>query len=286
MKVIWTITGVDGSGKTTFLEKIRLNASKFNQGRILALRVPQYHESILPNNSDVKYKKEAQILEAIGQLGDKLKNPLIKVNASYLAFSLFGPIIKDLSEKFPDHMLITERYPIIDIITYSKFYGRYLQMPFTKEQMKETLDKEFSPEDLALINKLIQELPMPNKFNIYNFHEYIKLSFAKSEEDFLQILIKDMQLESQVTETNFFTLLKLTPELMESRMILKRSHNEIKEAHETVETLKLLQKAKESIAVGLSKSLSTFHFNVFEIKDESVDDGFQRLSTFLISSCK
>lgn len=119
MKII-LVTGLDGSGKSTFFERLT-PVLPTNCG---VLRLPFFEMESLPENEQLR--QCCGDINRINHLADESKQPLLKVIALFSSMLLFHPIIAAFEQE-GKASIITERHPLIDSAIYAKAYQPYFQ---------------------------------------------------------------------------------------------------------------------------------------------------------------
>lgn len=249
MVKLYSVTGVDGSGKSTLMNRIQ---NKEDRLGIKGLKVPQYYET-----QGVPYAREVEILERIGKLGDRIKNPFIKVNATYLQFCLFGKVVEELSKNIDT--VVCERFPILDGIALAKFYTPLLQKGCDSKLIQKEVTSEFSPEDLELVVNII-----PGK-DLYSIHRYIVEICEKPFGELFYTLEQDF--ETKLPQK--LVQLKASKELLTFRM---QNSTDVKEAHEKVPVLMMMQDSLANDATNLAKEVENFSFYQVKVDGKSEDE--------------
>lgn len=109
------ITGLDGSGKSTFHRKLE---DQFDD-QLAILR--------LPTMDPEKFKDEpvlfecCQMINELGKQGDQEAEPGLKIIAMFSAVVLFNDLFKHL-EKQNFKVVFCERHPLVDTYIYAKAY--------------------------------------------------------------------------------------------------------------------------------------------------------------------
>ena len=125
MKTI-LITGLDGSGKTTVIDRLKgekldgiriLNAPHYDVG--LLWHKPQLLESIMAIN-DISFTADAR------------QWTRMKAVALFMSMLMYSDIVGAITSTSTDK-IITERHPAIDSVAYASFYISKLRQPIEKE---------------------------------------------------------------------------------------------------------------------------------------------------------
>ena len=121
------IIGIDGTGKSSLVEglRVRLQAS----GRqVRACRALQLY-----TDRDLPLGHLSESLDSLSTLGDELNLPALKGVALFLGMSLYGPAERFITTYLAPEWLISERHPLIDAITYARFYAPLVQHPIDRQ---------------------------------------------------------------------------------------------------------------------------------------------------------
>lgn len=258
MVKLYSVTGVDGSGKSTLMNRIQAKEDNLS---IKGLKVPQYYET-----QGTLFSKEVEILERIGKFGDSIKNPFIKVNATYLQFCLFGKVVQGLSQSVDT--VICERFPILDGIALAKFYTPLLQKGCDPQIIKKEIINEFSPEELELVVNII-----PGK-DLYSIHRYIVEICEKSFGELFARLEQDF--ETKLPQK--LVQLKASQELLASRI---EDSTGVKEAHEKVPVLMMMQESLVNDATNLASEVENFSFYQVQVDGKCEEEVEQEVLKLL-----
>lgn len=223
---IYSFCGVDGCGKTTQI-------SKFAHYRndVCALRVPQTYET--PNTA---HSEVSALLEEIGKFSDAEKMPLLKANASFLAFRLISKVIEGIERERRYSALVLERHPLLDALTYAGFYKKFIDMGMDESSAKIKLQRRFG-DRLQKLDALQALLGVPQGA-LYSVHNELQEILKASG----QQLFAKLNALIAVNLPKKILFLELGAGEMAKRLRSKAEAGESLEAHENVEFLLYMQK--------------------------------------------
>lgn len=236
---ITLITGLDGSGKTTFLNNLKEKAGLKAQQII---NVPQINLKVLTEGSELY--KVAEFVNKLSKVGDVLQVPQLKAVALFASMLLFKDLVAE-QEKNGVKEIYCERHPLIDTGTYAKFYADKLHPESTDKNFLEKLDEKNSKE-LNYIVKLLPETYIDNsKGLVENIMSFIYQWFYIEKRFSLDELkeLYNLELPSEIY------YLQAEPEYLIER-IRKRK---VLEAHETINSLRMMEQEYQKLFKILSK---------------------------------
>lgn len=222
-----SISGVDGTGKTTLLGSLQMFPT---------LRSPQYFESV----PGFRYAQVSRELEDLGRYADQTGDVKTKAVALFLAMTLAGDaeseaLSSDLGQK--THTLVRERDPIVDSIVYSGFYLKILASGWNHA----AIPTEF----LASVQNRCEYLGC----RLDQLGTYICELFSKTPTDLASSLYQIYRCRP----TQQFVILYGNEATIRERIRLKKKENSgASEAHEDVETLMKLQAGMRQVTAMLA----------------------------------
>ncbi len=222
MKTI-LITGLDGSGKSSILERLKKTANKQDVGFILLPHIPLNE---LDNHPELH--KIAAFINTISCKADIEKIPALKALSLFSSMLLYRHLLEINKDK---KIVYCERHPLIDTGIYATFYAAKLAPELVGRTIIEYLDSEFGREIEFLLQLLPDISPSKNSNSgeLYNFiFEYFSVKNKTS--------IADMQSIFPIELPTKIYFLRANPELLFDRI----KGRERMEAHETVPILKKL----------------------------------------------
>lgn len=153
MKTI-LITGLDGSGKSTFFKEL-----KGKQGKeTVIIELPKIDLQDLDQKTAI-YPALAQLNE-LSDYADNSKSQEAKALAFFGAMLCFHDLLS-LKKKEDTEFILCERHPLIDTTVYARFYSPKLNPEHINQQLFADLDQNFEP----LLNYMVLKLPVDFSFN-------------------------------------------------------------------------------------------------------------------------
>ncbi|OFZ39292.1 MAG: hypothetical protein A2504_07985 [Bdellovibrionales bacterium RIFOXYD12_FULL_39_22] len=274
--IIASICGIDGSGKSSLITEVNKIISPQHSSMII--RCPQYF--LDPN---LPFYFLSSKLEKIGKLADAHKSPIIKTNATFLAFSLQGHIIEFVKRTYGPQIILCERNSIIDAITYATFYLPLLANPAqeltsAQRDLDAKLKKELAHFDFSDIHNWCTHLFGKN-VDLFNLHQKIIQTFkgdAKTVFNNLSIIFSN-QLPDLVA------VLLCSPEALKIRHLSEQRME--KEIHEDLPILLSLQSTLQQVC----QKLSTTHQLIVEefvTSSTNLEDSAQKLALKFINKLR
>jgi len=242
MKTI-LITGIDGTGKSTLLNLIENSSLGANSA---FLRLPQIELKNLQKHT-ILYNTACFVNE-LGIYADKNKSVALKAIALFSAMLLFKDL-QAVEEKNYPSIVFCERHPLIDTVVYAEFYAEKL----AQKPQKEALNENFSTKYFAEIEYLLQKLPVGyvnEKNSFFTFIQFIIVWFFQEKKTDFPSLEKLFG----VTVPDKIFYLTASAEILYKRV----NNRELKEAHETPETFKIMSKIYDTIFEKLNTEMPNF----------------------------
>jgi GTPase SAR1 family protein len=222
-KIIAT-TGVDGSGKTSIINRLQ----NLNKSEIYPVFVPQYY-----SDESLPLTSLAETLEDIGKLADQHKSAILKANSFVLAISLLKEVIADITNRVAPKAILLERHPVIDTMMYAKFYGSQLAGEIS-EELKEEVFKMAGAE--RFIDMQVHAKKLGAK-SFWEIHKIILPLLTRPTTELFEGL--EILMGVSGIEKTFF--IAPSEEELRRRQLLKEDTEENLEIHENLETILMLQ---------------------------------------------
>ncbi|HTL83285.1 MAG TPA: phosphotransferase [Bacteroidia bacterium] len=147
------VTGLDGSGKSTFFRKLA-------EARIYGtdiIHVPHINLSSLEKGSALH--NAASFINELGIESDEKKQPALKALSIFGAMLLFPRLAyADREEK---QIIFCERHPLIDTIVYAGFYAKYADPSGMSKEIFSSIDERYH----EALEYLVALLPGEQKAN-------------------------------------------------------------------------------------------------------------------------
>lgn len=231
------VTGLDGSGKSTFFSNLR--ALQNPACEILLL--PHIDLSLLPPGTLLH--DTASFINTLSLKADETHQPPLKALALFSSMLLFRELMA--AKKEETQIIFCERHPVIDTGIYAGFYAKLLAPGCVAEESLHTLDETY-PRELQLLVSLL-----PEEYRAAGSASAALLNFIY---DWFHLRKKDSLAElSQlfgVPAPSRIYFLKAAPQILYDRI---RNRNRL-EAHESVEVLQRLDEAYDRLLAAVKKS--------------------------------
>lgn len=149
MKLV-LVTGLDGSGKSTFLDRI---AEKADPATISILRLPEIESELFRN--DESLFRQCEFVNYMGKRADQEGLPSLKIIAMFGAVLLFDDLYQELKANATDGTTVyCERHPFIDTLVYAQIYHKVLHPKNLDSKIGEQINRDYETELTALINRI------------------------------------------------------------------------------------------------------------------------------------
>ena len=122
------VVGIDGSGKTSVIERL-CELVDDNQAGAVAMHCPDFHD-----NRDVPAAELSRQLRAVGEAADRASDARIKAATLFLRITMFGQVEKFLRERHRPGLMISERHPIVETMVYAPVYQRLVASSRTPDE--------------------------------------------------------------------------------------------------------------------------------------------------------
>ncbi len=201
MNNIISLIGIDGSGKSTAIKQF-MNTKRPNYN---VLNVPQFYENYKFETTGMQ---ESLLFEKIGKLADLYSLPLLKLNATFCAITLFQKFFNPMKNS---QNIILERHIPLDAVLYGNIYFALLQQSneLNLNKARTILAKEISEKEMETLDQYSWQ-----GMNIWDMHDYI-LQFRQHDKSaFLNQVSKDLMFP----EINQIIFLNISKELLSKRM--------------------------------------------------------------------
>jgi len=230
MKTI-LITGLDGSGKSTFFKELKAKQGK----ETVIIELPKIDLHDLDKNIAIY-----PILSGINELSDyadRSKSPEAKALAFFGAMLCFHDLVS-LKKKENTEFILCERHPLIDTAVYARFYSPKLNPEVINQHLTDDLDENFK----SLLDYMVIKLPVDFSFNyqspsarLFQFiFEFFKEKTAPA--------IAELEKVFKVKLPDKVYFLQAPAEILFSRLSARKQL----EPHETLSTLSKMKDVYES----------------------------------------
>lgn len=121
-----TVVGIDGSGKSSIMARLRELAGEqpTRHGAaapttFASMTCPDFH-----NTRDVPLADLSRQLRAFSVACDEVGGVEMKAVAMFCQMTLFGPVERHMIDTFAPDVLVSERHPLIELLVYGPLYLR------------------------------------------------------------------------------------------------------------------------------------------------------------------
>lgn len=235
------ITGVDGSGKTSFLDKLEESSINARFVRVPKIEVDQYEGDL---------KKVGLFINKMGEKSDELKSPTLKI-ISIFSSMLFFEDFYAFQQSHSPKVIFCERHPLIDTAVYGLIYMEYLN-----QSSALTNDLEIGEEEGHVFEKIAQKvnrnLGVDQIKNAKGLLLFLKDWFSDAE----NFKVKQLSKLFNIALPDEVYFLNAPTEVLYQR-ISSRSNKEVHETKVAMERMKgLYTKVLEDAQINF-KSLDT-----------------------------
>jgi len=251
MKVI-LITGLDGSGKTSFLNRIKEHS---NPALSQIINLPHINTETLKQNTDLY--KAALFVNSLNQDADLLKLPQLKAVALFASMILYREIFELIKQKGVQ-TIFCERHPLIDSGIYARFYAEKLHPGSISLDVLSKLDEKYSSELQYLLSLLPEGIIESEPAYTSTFINFIYKWFHLDK----KYDIESLKAIFNIDFPDKIYYLQASPEILYERI----KNRKVLEAHESVEVFVKLDKAYMSLFNELNQ-VSTDKVEIINIEN-------------------
>lgn len=242
------ITGLDGSGKSSVLEKISI---KINYPKHVILNVPKINIQLLNKNKALL--NVAKFINNINEISDLKQNTALKAIALFSSMLIFKDLINTAITS-TTKLIFCERHPLIDTSVYASFYAQKAKNTQWDNYLLSHLNYEYKAQINYIINKLPEKY-IKNKNDISSLGNFIFKWFVIENKYSINHLRELFSIE--LPDKIYF--LKADTNVLYNR--IKTRH--VKESHETTNTLNKLNHEY----MNLLNQISKYNINRIEYVD-------------------
>ena len=216
------ITGPDGSGKSTLIDKLEETFIDENN----VLRVPTIDAELFA--SDHLIYKTAKFLNYLGKRADDRKEHSFKIIAMFGAMAIFNRLVNHLS-KGSNRVVFCERHPLIDTAVYATLYLKVMDPELLDLETAKEIE-ETDIEALEFIISVIKpDISRSGKGACYDLLRFLYAWFSTEKENTVEHLTS--LFEAAVPDHVYFLSAK-------AKNLLKRiDDRESQEYHENEQAL-------------------------------------------------
>jgi hypothetical protein len=271
-----SITGVDGSGKTTVIHELRRRQIP----GVHLFRAPQYHDvPELPGN----WAKLSADIEALNRLADGTGNLHLKASSLFLSMTLYGDVEAWFAAHAGARVLVGERQPLLDSLAYSQFYRRYMKAAMDERELEPELKRRLGAEGLGRLSNWMECLASRDPDlrggmrSFWNLPLYTRALFDLPQ----AVLLQRLQKLYSVEAPEQVIVLTLDPGSLRRRLELKAGARAGAELHEKATVLEDLQKGLEGWAQAFPKSFPGTRVDLLSVGSLAVAETCDALTGIL-----
>ncbi len=244
------ITGLDGSGKSSLLQKLEDHSGGKPVG---FLRVPKIDAELF--KGDARIYKTCLFINFLHNEADHLKQPSLKAVALFSAMIIFRKLLSSLSEM---EVIFCERHPLIDTAVYARFYSDKMNPDMLPRDLIEDLDEQFASE-ISFLRDLIPGAGSGK--GIYAYLAFIHQWFAVDKKNSLQ----DLKELFKVDLPERIIYLAASPEMLISRL----AGRTVLEPHESLEVFKKLVPVYDEVLLRAKVPMEKINAELFSNIDST-----------------
>jgi thymidylate kinase len=230
------VTGLDGSGKSTFLTKIEGSTTK---QKTSILRVPDIDSNIFRHNDRIY--RQCEFINYLGKRADQEKAPSLKIVAMFSAMILFNDLYQELKKE--STIVFCERHPLIDTLIYANVYLNVMHPSHLNLEIAKEIELNFVEELSAIIKNIPISIPKSSKGLFYDLLNFLFKWFSVDA----NCTYENMQILFPIEKPSLIYFLDAPIEVLIKRLN-QRTH---REHHET----NILLEKMHSIYLNLFSSV-------------------------------
>lgn len=236
------VTGVDGTGKTTVIRRLR-EEFRSRPDLAFAFRAPQYHE-----DEQLPFGGLSKAIDDLSVYGDINSEVKLKALALFLSMTLYGDVERHVMSAYKPRVMFAERQCLLDTLAYARFYLPMLAQ--AKDSNTSSLASAFAlPKVIQHWLPVVAKREQAIKFDLSNLSQYLGQVFSGEPQAIVERLSRIFAAEIP----NQIILLTANRENLQGRLAEKKSETPVAELHEQAGTLEGLLKALRESAALLKK---------------------------------
>jgi thymidylate kinase len=245
----YTILGIDGSGKTTLINKL-MKSSPVPLESVSFITAPNYHEGI-----DAPFLHLSRDLEKFSSICDELASFELKGISLYLQATLFGVVENFLRTHWKPSMILSQRHPVLDSLVYGDLYVKMIKSSINRDLLENKLKELLQSKNIAFekierwFHIHCQRLSINSSF--WDFPLEIKRIFSQSWEQLCITLMTHYQTSMPTGIIYIHVDPSVALQKIEGR---SDTTDTKKELHETAQGMKILQDNYEKMLTFIEQN--------------------------------
>ena len=184
------ILGIDGSGKTSAIEKLRRHS---RESGFALMRCPDFHL-----NGVSAISKLSEQLALLSQSADEVKNSSLKFAALFLRMTLFGLAEKEIENKHRNaKAIVQERHALLDAEVYTGLYTNLNAATIDQAllgQLTDTLSEKDGSAWASIQNWIDTENKrLGTQLRLENITDYCRQLFDQGQATYLKTMAQHFQ---------------------------------------------------------------------------------------------
>lgn len=167
------ITGLDGSGKSSFLKKLQDEL----KDDVSILRVPFIESEKFKINKSLY--DQCEFINYIGHKADVENLPSLKIIAMFGSMILFNQLYDELNKD--KKRVFCERHPLIDTAVYAKVYHEVMHPDNLDLGIANELESKYKTEISSIVNCINSDIKISGKGQCYDLLSFLFDWFSKEE---------------------------------------------------------------------------------------------------------
>lgn len=263
-KIIVT-TGLDGSGKSTFVSELE---TKFGS-HLAILRLPTIDSDKFKDAPTLFHCCE--MINELGERGDKEATPGMKIIALFSAMALFNDMVHHL-QKNTIKVLFCERHPLVDTLIYAKAYLKVMHPSHLILEKAEQIDKRYHLLLIEVAARLKIDFSQSKALKSHSLLAFLHHWFSKEENGVPEKLCELFEIQ----KPDYIYFLDAP-----AHILIQRIENRVtKEYHENVVALEKMRLSYLSLLPKFGSPLE-----ITDATDKTAPDALiQRLSEIYFST--
>ncbi|MEM0941563.1 MAG: hypothetical protein AAF600_17705 [Bacteroidota bacterium] len=232
------VTGLDGSGKSTFFSKLR----EIKKPAFALLNLPKIDVNVFADNIDLY--RTGRFINTLSDIADEKQQSFIKGLTLFASMVFFRDLHNHLVGKRVK-TIFCERHPLIDAPVYAQFYAPRMNPDALDNEVLHLLDRSFSDQFMLVLAKVGKDKRLTHTSISGSICQFIYTHFHVKQQETYRRLPQIFN----VTVPDSIYYLEARPDVLMNR-ILKRHKSQ---PHETKSILSAFRDAYEKVFLDVQK---------------------------------